>query len=284
MTGRGMTGGGEMRPITALAFEALSPGASLVAEPVFEWRDPASLLVDEAYQRQLSAKSLKLIRQIVETWSWARFKPPVVAQGPDGLEVIDGQHTAIAAATHPGIGMIPVMIVQAPGVEDRAGAFLGHNRDRLAMSPVQIHRAALAAADPDALAAEAVASAAGLRLLAYTPAKNIWRPGDCVAFTTLYALIVRRGPTRATAILKVLAGANLAPVTAWQILSVERLLCHAEYAAEVTAAGVAEAILEFGPDLARQVDIAGAEHRLTRERAMTLIVFRRASRGRRRVV
>jgi hypothetical protein len=39
----------------------------------------------------------------VANWDWRRFKPPVVARTATGLEVIDGQHTAIAAASHPDV-------------------------------------------------------------------------------------------------------------------------------------------------------------------------------------
>lgn len=56
---------------------------------------PSTLIVEVGYQRDLSGKSLKLIKNIVANWDWARFKPPVCAETPDGLFVIDGQHTAI---------------------------------------------------------------------------------------------------------------------------------------------------------------------------------------------
>ena len=44
------------------------------------------------------------------------------------VEVIDGQHTAIAAATHPDIELIPVMLVEAEAVADRGPAGDWHNR------------------------------------------------------------------------------------------------------------------------------------------------------------
>ncbi len=64
---------------------------------------PSTLLVDERYQRGLSERSIKLIRKIVSEWDWRAFKPPVVVDVGAGLEVIDGQHTAIGAATHGGM-------------------------------------------------------------------------------------------------------------------------------------------------------------------------------------
>jgi hypothetical protein len=109
--------------------------------------DPSTLIVEVGYQRDLSGKSLRLIKNIVANWDWAKFKPPVCAYSPDGLFVIDGQHTAIAAASHPGIKKIPVMVVHRPDIEDRAAAFVSQNMNRVAMSPLQIFHAQLVAGD-----------------------------------------------------------------------------------------------------------------------------------------
>lgn len=65
--------------------------------PISEWVDPATLLVNATYQRDLSERSIQLIRKIIGGWDWTRFKPPVCSLGDRGIEVIDGQHTAIAA-------------------------------------------------------------------------------------------------------------------------------------------------------------------------------------------
>jgi len=69
----------------------------------------------------------------VAGWDWAKFKAPVAVMTDAGLELIDGQHTAIAAATHPEIATIPVMIVDVDKRAERAAAFIGHNRDRVAV-------------------------------------------------------------------------------------------------------------------------------------------------------
>ena len=66
--------------------------------------DPAELSIDASYQRDLSKKSLRLIQTLVKDWDWRRYKIPVVARVDDAWHVIDGQHTAIAALTHGGIG------------------------------------------------------------------------------------------------------------------------------------------------------------------------------------
>ena len=128
-----------LRLVRALNLAGVEPHKAPGADPVFEWIDPKTLLVDEVYQRSLSDRSIVLIRKIVSQWDWRRFKPPICARTDAGLEVIDGQHTALAAATHPEVFDIPVMIVDAADQGARARAFVGHNRDRLGITPAQIH-------------------------------------------------------------------------------------------------------------------------------------------------
>lgn len=72
--------GGAVHPITALDLPGLVPAPlDSMAEPIFDRIAPGDLLVDESYQRGLSARSLRLIQSIVKGWDWLRFKPPVVA-------------------------------------------------------------------------------------------------------------------------------------------------------------------------------------------------------------
>lgn len=130
------------RPIAPIEINGFVPGGTTRALPIFEWVDPATLLVDEGYQRDSSERSLKLVRKIVAGWDWAKFKAPCAVMTDAGLELIDGQHTAIAAATHPGVEKIPVMIVDVDQRAERAAAFIGHNKDRVAVTAAQLHVAA----------------------------------------------------------------------------------------------------------------------------------------------
>jgi hypothetical protein len=96
-----------------------------------KWLAPTDLLVDATYQRDLSERSMRLIRKMIENFSWNRMKPPIVVQvGPASLHIVDGQHTAIVAASI-GIPQIPVFVVKAEGLDERARAFVGHNTDRV---------------------------------------------------------------------------------------------------------------------------------------------------------
>lgn len=100
---------------------------------------PSELWVDESYQRGLSDRSMRLIRKIIGEWDWTAFKPPVVVEVDGKLQVIDGQHTALGALTHGGIEQLPVLIVKADRQELRANAFVRHNRDRIQVTPTQLH-------------------------------------------------------------------------------------------------------------------------------------------------
>ena len=108
-----------LRSITPLPQESLRgivPSAVTGKLPKFEWVDPKTIYVEEAYQRDILANGVALVRKIFAAFSWERFKPPVCVRLADSgsvLVCIDGQHTATAAATHPGIDKIPVMIVDA---------------------------------------------------------------------------------------------------------------------------------------------------------------------------
>ena len=151
-----------MRAIEALEFHDVSPADVRSAPPAVRMVRPGDLWVDEAYQRGLSERSVRLIRKIVSEWDWTAFKPPVVVEVEGRLQVIDGQHTAIGAVTHGGIDEFPVLVVQAEKQELRASAFVRHNRDRISVTPTQLHTAMVAAGDEDALTIKQVCERAGI--------------------------------------------------------------------------------------------------------------------------
>lgn len=278
-------GGGAEAPrreIRRMELPQLTVAAIAGAPPVFEWVDPASLLVDQKYQRELSQRSITLIRRIVAAWDWRRFKPPVVARTEGGLEVIDGQHTAMAAASHPDITTIPVMLVEAAEMAQRAQAFIGHNRDRLGITPMQMHFAALAAGDPEASTLAQVCERAGVTVLKSTPAAGVFKPGDTVAVSGITALINRRGAMRARQVLEVLAKAHCAPVSAGGVKAVEMLLHDPEYVGQVEADAITSALLALGDAAEQQAKVFAAAHNVPVWKALGVTLFRKARRGRRR--
>ena len=187
---------------------------------------PTDLYVDEGYQRNLSRSSIKLISRIVQNWNWTHFKPPIVVKDEESntFYVLDGQHTAIAAASHPSIEKIPVMIVDAEQVADRAKAFIGHNRDRIAVTVTQIHHSSILAQDPEALEIEAICKDAGVTILRQIPQKGIFRPGETLALNSIRTLMRKLGGEKARAVLACLVRAGRAPIRADEMKAVAHML------------------------------------------------------------
>lgn len=247
------------RPIAPISTDGLTPGGTPRALPIFEWVDPATLLVDAGYQRDLSRRSLALIRRIVAGWDWARFKAPIGVLTDAGIELIDGQCTSIAAATHPAVEKIPVMIVEAAERSDRATAFIGHNRDRVAVTPTQIHVAALVGGDADALAIDRVCSASGASVLS-VPSRTTYRAGETLAVTAIAALVRGRGEEGATTVLKCLVAAGCAPMTQLHIKAADLLLHTDEYSREIDAERLAAVISTMGPKVDQEAKVFVAAH------------------------
>lgn len=200
------------RSVTALDLPGVTPASPPTPRPEITWIALGELLVDESYQRDLSDASVRLIRRIVEGWDWRRLKPPIAAWTDEGLEVIDGQHTAIAAVTHGGIAEIPVVVVEAVERVDRAQAFIGHNRDRLIVTAPQMHHAALAAGDAEALKVARVCAAADIELLRLPPARGVYRARTTIAVAAVRAVVAAEEEIDATWILRTLADAGITPL------------------------------------------------------------------------
>lgn len=263
------------RSIAKIAVPGITPGPVDGGEPIFEWIDPRKLLVDETYQRNLSERSITLIRKIVGNWSWTKFKPPIVVQTDEGLEVVDGQHTAIGAATHPAINKIPVMVVEADSLQARAEAFLGHNADRIAVTPLQMHHAAVLAGDETHMTIRQVCDRAGVRIPKNLPGGANFKPGDCVSVSTIKTLVNARGAMGARKVLEVSAQARSAPVSAAEIRAVDLLLHDPEYAGRVEAPDITTALIGLGPRAEQMAKAYAANHGTRLWQAMAVIIWRR---------
>jgi len=267
-----------LRGVEPINLAGLTPTTPTTTGPIFEWVDPATLLVNETYQRDLSERSIKLIRRIIEGWDWTKFKPPVCSLGDHGLEVIDGQHTAIGAASHPKVDQIPVMIVETATVQDRASAFIGQNTDRLGITKMQLHRAAVAAGDEDALTIEQVCQRSGVRLLMAKPHR--WKVGDSVAVQAIGALIDRRGAMGARQVMELLVKAEAAPVTQSGLKAVEMILFDPEYA-EADRDHLPDAIKALAETADREAATFAAAHRVALWKALGIVWFRKCRKIRR---
>lgn len=189
-----------------------------------------------------------------------------------GLELIDGQHTAIAAASHPGISEIPVMIVEAEQVQDRATAFIGHNRDRLNVTQLQLFHASVTAGDADAVKVHQFCTAAGIEIPRTQP--KTFKPRQSIAVTALTSLIVKRPEKVAVRVLVALVNANFAPIRAEHVRAIELLFTSTEYAASVDDKRIVPAIVAMGADAEREARAFAATHRMPYWRALGAVWFR----------
>lgn len=217
-----------IRPLGKDSLRGVEPSKVGKKLPRFEWVNPSSLYVEEAYQRDLSGNSTALVRKIVARFNWSRFKPPVCVRLPQGgnvLVCIDGQHTAMAAATHPDVEKIPVMVVDAADVASRAAAFVGHNKDRLALTQMAIYHAELAAGDELAATIDRACRAAGATILnKAVNLRNQLPAGQTIAVGTIRALARKQGEAALARVLRLLTKAGRGPIKADEIAAVALIL------------------------------------------------------------
>lgn len=198
--------------------------------PKIAWLALDQLVVAESYQRSVSAKSEALIRRLVETWDWNCFKPLSVAATGGGLyEIVDGQHTAIAAATHGAIETLPCLVLDATTVAARARAFVGINRDRVALTAFALYRSRLAAEDPEAVAVQEGLEAAGAELFESFSAHKEYEAGAVNCVGTLLGVVRRAGKNRLAKIMKICIDAGVAPVQSALIKGLDEILAAPEH-------------------------------------------------------
>ena len=243
--------------------------------PMLEWLAIDELWVDPAYQRDITAPSLRLIAQLVEGWDWLKLAPLLVAITDNGFEVIDGQTRATAAKLHPQIETVPCYVVDGSTLPQRAGAFVSHARARIAVTPGQIHHAAVTAGDTDAAAVDTVCRAAGVRILPFSPPFGVpFRVGDTVALASIKTMLGRRGVDRTTEVLRALVAAGLAPIGAQHLRAGEALCCEPEYAAEFGPEQLTAALQSLGTGLTTEVKTLAAAKGLPAWRALVGVLFK----------
>lgn len=224
-----------IRAIKALSMAGVEPANIQSQEPTFQWVNPSILFVEEAYQRSIAENSVTMIRKIVGRWNWSHIKPPVcVKDGKGRLVVLDGQHTAIAAVSHGGIKKIPIMLVRADTVEQRAQAFISQNRDRLAVTSLHMHYAAVAAGDEIAVAVDQACRKAGIAILKNPRGpRGAYRVGETFAVGIITGAVKRFGVNAVARALKILVEAKRAPVPAHEFAAVCILLFDSEHKGSV---------------------------------------------------
>lgn len=233
---------------------------------------PQDLSVDAAYQRDLSPKSIRLIRKLVEEWDWRKYKVPVVTRVGDAWHVIDGQHTAIAAISHGGIDELEVLVVEPGTRQDRASAFIGHNKDRVQITNSQLFFAAAASGDEDALTALQICERAGATVLRNPSPGRPFREGELIAVAALVQLVRKRTAVKARIVIETLVKARAAPITADLIRAVDMVLNDKNYG-DVDPDDIVFAFDRYGPALStKSVELAMAKS-IQRARALGIVLY-----------
>jgi hypothetical protein len=215
-----------VRPLAPLD----EPGAKLKRNPIpppprIAWLALDQLVIDEGYQRALSNNSRRLVRRLVERWDWNCYKPLSVAAAGDGrYEIIDGQHTAIAAATHGAVETLPCLVLDAATVASRAAAFVGINTDRIPLTPFAVYRARLAAEEPEAVAVDAGLRMAGADLVESLRYDVEYPPGTVACIATLLQIVRRGGKARLARLLKIAIAAEVGPVPSAVLKGMEQIV------------------------------------------------------------
>ena len=175
--------------------------------PKLAWLGLDQLVIDDSYQRGLSAASNALIRKLIGNWDWNCFKPLSVAPVGDGLyEIVDGQHTALAAASHGSIETLPCLVLTAETREAKAAAFVGINADRIGLTPFALYRGRLAAGELEAVAVDAGVTAAGATLVERLQPNMEYAAGTVATVATLLQLARRGGKARVARLLRIAMG------------------------------------------------------------------------------
>ena len=263
-----------LRQIKALTLPDITPAAISDPVPEIRWVRPDTLWVDEKYQRDLSERSIRLIRRIVAEWDWASFTPPKAVEVDGKLHVTDGQHTAVGAACHPEVDLIPVVVASAKEAEHRAMAFVRHNRDRVQVTPTQLHLAMVAAGDPDAVTVAQVCDRAGVTILKSVPGNGLFKEGQTMAVAALRKLVNHRYAIGARKVLDVCVAAKLAPIGADAIKAVELILYGDEYRDQVDVEALTNTIRRLANSAEKEAAVFAAAHKVPRWKALAIVWFK----------
>ncbi|MBY5605201.1 hypothetical protein HFO50_29330 [Rhizobium leguminosarum] len=274
----------DIRQIVPISTAGLIPGKPPTGMPIFELIDPSTLFVDPAYQRDIGERGMRQIRRVIERFDWAKFKPPICSyaeiDGSTVLKVLDGQHTAIAASSNPFVEKIPVMIVETEGTAAEARAFIGQNAERVGVTPLQLHYAALAAGDEDAKTLQNVCDKAGITILkrpgAYDPAAS----RETIAVGAIKQLIGRRGDKLSKEILEILANAERGPVKSDHIKAVEYLMTDPDHCDAFWPQDLTAAIVELLSAAEEDAEQLAMSKRWPMWKALAIVWFRKCKKRR----
>lgn len=187
---------------------------------------PEECYVDREYQRSLSRSSMRLIHKIVTDWDWTKFKAPIVTKDEQGRYlIIDGQHTAIAAATHPDIDKIPALFVPLTDVADQAKSFIGHNTARIPVSSLDLYHARITAGEELVVQANKILNENGITVVRSLQGRNHqWLANQTMATSTILKILDKHGLPKFVPVVEFIQQCAFSPISADHWRFVEGLL------------------------------------------------------------
>jgi hypothetical protein len=172
-----------LRPISTEGLDPViaNPGPL----PVLTWVRLDQMVIDDSYQRPLQDQNWKLIAEIAAAFDWSRFGAAMVAPavgstaGRPLYALIDGQHRVHAAALC-GLEEVPALVSDI-GPGDQARAFAAINGRVARINAFNLFKAALAAGEGWAVAADAAVSDAGCKLMTSNYSSRDRKPAQVYA-------------------------------------------------------------------------------------------------------
>lgn len=155
--------------------------------PILKWLPKDCFVVDYHYQRKITGdRSQALIGRIAAEFSWSKFQPPTVTNGPKGKYiVIDGQHRIAGATQCDKIKEIPVYIVPDLDQKEQAQNFVSINRDRVILHPLTIYHAQLNMGDEQAKKVHSVCEEADISIARQPAPNGMTAPRETAALGTI---------------------------------------------------------------------------------------------------
>lgn len=176
---------------------AVPPSRDPGPEPVMDWLPVEKLVIDREYQREVNKTGRRAIEEIARRFEWTKFGAVTVAPVSLGrYAIIDGQHR-VTAAKLIGVTRVPC-VIQALDRAGQAAAFSAINGSVVKITPNAIYRAALAAGEGWAVAAERTCRTAGCRLMTSSRSAAQKNAGEIYAVTMMRDVIDRHGEATVT--------------------------------------------------------------------------------------
>ena len=207
-----------------------TPAGNTYGKPPFlTWLATGDLYADSTYQRSMETRrSIKLIANIAADFKWSKFAAVLCCKTDRGYALLDGQHR-IEAAKRIGIGKVPCVVIETLNLAEQAAAFVGANRDRVAINQFSMHHALLAAGDPFAEQLSKICAECGVSLPRYQIPAQYMKPGQTLAIGTIARIIKRHGPEVAQTVLRTAMGAygtEAGKLSALLLRALEMVLTH----------------------------------------------------------